>query len=153
MSSATVLLAGAYVLMNGWAYAGAVLAIAALWTLGQQRGVLALASVSLVGMAALAAFGVAQGISQAAALLACVFALTTWDIDRLVHRLSSVDHVEHRDTLIHGHLYQLAVVVGLGMIVGLISGALRLNISFGVVLGLGLLALWALSRLARSAKQ
>jgi hypothetical protein len=149
LAGALALLAGAYALMGGWAFAGAVVAVGALWAFGMRRRAMALVSVGLAGLTLLAAFGLAQGLSAAPVLLAGVLALAAWDMARLLHRLGSVEHIENRDVLIRQHLTQLAGVCVAGLLIALAASIIRLNLSFAAVFALGLLALWALSRLSR----
>lgn len=149
LAGALALLAGAYALMGGWAFAGAVVAVGALWAFGMRRRAMALVSVGLAGLTLLAAFGLAQGLTAAPVLLAGVLALAAWDMARLLHRLGSVEHIENRDVLIRQHLTQLASVCVAGLLIALAASIIRLNLSFAAVFALGLLALWALSRLSR----
>lgn len=150
LAGALVLLAGAYALMGGWAFAGAVVAIGALWAFGMRRGAMALVSVGLAGLTLPAAFGLAQGLPAAPVLMAGMLALAAWDMARLLHRLGSVAHIENRDLLIRQHLTQLAGVCGAGLLIALAASVIRLNLSFAAVFALGLAALWALSRLSHS---
>lgn len=150
LASALILLAGAYALMGGWAFAGAVIAIATLWAFGMRRRAMGLVSVGLASLILLAAFGLAQGLPAMPVLLAGVLALAAWDMARLLHRLGSVEHIENRDLLIRQHLTQVAGVCGAGLLVALAASVIRLNLSFAAVFALGLAALWALSRLSRN---
>ncbi len=149
LAGALALLAGAYALMGGWAFAGAVVVVGVLWAFGMRRRAMALVSVGLAGLTLLAAFGLAQGLPAAPVLVAGVLALAAWDMARLLHRLGSVEHIENRDVLIRQHLTQLAGVCVAGLLIALAASIIRLNLSFAAVFALGLLALWALSRLSR----
>ena len=149
LAGALALLAGAYALIGGWAFAGAVVAVGALCALGMRRGTMALVSVGLAGLTLLAAFGLAQGLPAAPVLLAGVLALEAWDMARLLHRLGSVEHIENRDALIRRHLTQLAVVCAAGLLLALAASVIRLELSFGAVFALGLAALLILSGITR----
>lgn len=150
LAGALVLLAGAYALMGGWAFAGAVIAVGALWAFGMRRRAMGLVSAGLAGLIALAAFGLAQGLPAMPVLLAGVLALAAWDMARLLRRLESVAHIEDRDLLIRRHLRQLAGVCAAGLLIALAASVIRLNLSFAAAFALGLAALWALGRLSRA---
>lgn len=149
LAGALVLLAGAYALMGGWAFAGAVVTIGALCAFGMRRGAMALVSVGLAGLTLLAAFGLAQGLPAAPVLLAGVLALEAWDVARLLHRLGSVEHIENRDALIRRHLKQLAGVCAAGLLLALAASVIRLELNFGAIFALGAAALLILSGIAR----
>ncbi len=155
LAGALIVLAGAYALMGGWAFAGAVIAVGALWAFGMQRRAIGLrapsaVSVGLAGLILLAAFGLAQGLPAAPVLLAGVLALAAWDMARLLHRLQSVEHIENRDLIIRQHVTQLAGVCATGLLIALAASIIRLDLSFAAVFALGLVALWALARLSRN---
>ena len=150
--AAGFLLAVTFGLLGGWAFAGAAIAVAALWAFGRRRGWMGLVSLGLFGMIGLAAFGLLQGLPALPVLLAGTLALAAWDLCRLEHRLAAVEQVENRDLLIQQHLVQLAGVCGAGLLVALAATVIRISLSFLAVFALGLLALWALNRLSKAVR-
>lgn len=80
-------------------------------------------------------------------LLAAVAALGAWDLDHFLRRMSSVERVEFTSGLGRNHLRRLGMCEVLGLLAGLPALFLRINLSFGWVALLVLVAVITISQI------
>jgi hypothetical protein len=129
-----------------WAGASLCVAIGLVW-LAQSRGAHWATDACLAGWVGLAAFGAWQGLLAGWMLLGLVAALAAWDLDHFAERLRAAGHVAQRTELTRAHLRRLAIVVGMGLLLGSIALGVRYELTFGWALLVAALAIYSLSRL------
>lgn len=146
------LMAG-YGLRGMWLAALPIAALGLLWLVAWRRGPHSprqaewLASLALVGTAALAGVGAAGlGAGLGWMLAALVASLSTWDLHHFRRQMAQAAHVEARADLERRHLQRLFLVDGLGLLIGLVALQVRTRLSLGVLLLLGLVAMFGLNR-------
>ena len=144
---ATLALAISYAGQALWAGAGLSAAIGLLWLAGQWRGANWVADACLAGWVGLAAVGAWQGLAGGWMLLSVVAALAAWDLAHFAERLRGAGHVASRAELTRAHLTRLAIVAGIGFLLGGIALGVRLELTFGWALLVAALAIYSLSRL------
>jgi hypothetical protein len=133
-------------LAGDWLGVAVVVALGLLWLIGQWRGPAWTSSVGLVGFVLLAAAGLLLGLGPGWMLLGLVAALTAWDLDGFLRRLDSVEWVERRSEVERRHLLRLLLVDALGLALAALALGVRLDLSFGYLILLGLVAAWGLGR-------
>lgn len=143
------------VLSGGWLIALLAAAAAALWLADYARAQHRLASPMLVAFVVLAAVSAGLPGGRALAPLAVVAALAAWDLDRFAARMDAVAATDEaqraeRRRLEVQHLYRLAVVAVLGLALAWLAEAIRVELSFGWAIVLGLLAALGLAALVRA---
>lgn len=151
IATAAVVLGGAWLTAGSWIVAIAVGGLALLWAWG--RGSQRLANAMFVGLVAVAAFGVLQGVMPGAMLLGSLAALAAWDLNALARRLGEVEHVAEIDRLGRRHLEHLGIVLVVG---GILGGAAMLgsvSLSLAGAIGLGAIAVVGLRWILRATAQ
>lgn len=141
-------LAAAYLLAASWAGAAAGLALGALWLLGQRYRWPPAAALGLGASTTLAALGLwlDDGAGTALlALLAVVAALCAWDLEGLARLLARYPFVGDQADLERRHLARLLAVAALGLLLGGVTLALQIRLTFLPALALTLLVLLGLS--------
>jgi hypothetical protein len=103
-------------------------------------------SVMLLLFTAQAAFGILAGLPAVWMLLCLAAALSAWDLEYFLRRVSSVEREAAAHSLARQHLRRLAAVIGAGLLAG--GAALLIQARFTLVAELlaGLLAILALSQ-------
>ena len=76
-------------------------------------------------------------------------ALAAWDLHDFARRLQDVENASNAHALERPHLTRLGIVSGLGLLFGALALNIRIDLGFGVVFALGLVAVVGLSRLVR----
>lgn len=142
-------LALAYGLHGWWIAALVILIVGALWLLAQRLGWSWVAHVALVLFVSAAAFGLGQDLPTGWMLFGLVAALSAWDLDHFAHRLDGAERVQRARLLGRRHLRRLLIVDGLGLLLGGAALTIQVQLDFGLILLLGLLALLGLSRAVR----
>ncbi len=118
-----------------------------LWSLAGQRSRWGWpASVSLVAFIGAAAYGIWQGGPAGWLLFSVVAALAAWDLDHFARRLQQTGQQEMALELQQAHLKRLALVAGLGLLLGGLALSLRIELNLGWACFLGLLTIIGLSR-------
>jgi hypothetical protein len=150
-----------FVLAGAWQLGLLAAGLGGLWITARRQGWSGAASPLLLGFIVLAALGVALPGGAIWAPLCLVAALAAWDLDRFAGRLNSVGahpaategaegaddetrHLERR------HLWRLAVVSGLGLVLSWAGQAIHFKLDLTVMLILGFVAILGLSRAVRS---
>jgi hypothetical protein len=89
------------------------------------------------------------GLPAWLALAAVLLTLAAWDLGRFVRRLSLALDATAAARLERIHLLRLGLTLGVGLLLGGLALIVRTPLDFGWALGLGILAIFALSRVAR----
>jgi len=144
---AAIILAVAYAVGGVWKVSPILLAMGALWWVGQKRHWNLFAPVALVGFVVAAAVGLWMSLPAGWMLAGVVAALSAWDLDYFARRLGSVERVEMRPALERLHLRRLVSVDGLGLLLAGMALVVQYKLSFDVVLVLGLVAVLGLSQM------
>ena len=113
--------------------------VSLIWLSGLWRGWTWSANVGFVGFAAVAALGAWLGMWPAGMLVALIMALVAWDLHRFLLRLGSADYVIDALNLQKIHLRQLAIVTGVGLVLGILALSIELNLGLGWVILIGLI--------------
>ncbi len=142
---ATLVLLLVYLLTDRVDLATLAVGVGLVWFLGVWRGWTWSANVGLVGLAAAAALGAWLGMSPTGMLVALIVALIAWDLHRFWLRLGSVDYIIDVSDLQKIHLRQLAIVAGVGLVLGILALNLELNLGLGWVILIGLVVALGLS--------
>jgi hypothetical protein len=98
---------------------------------------------------ALTVWGMWLGLPAGLALVAVLLTLAAWDLGRFVRRLSLALDATAAARLERIHLLRLGLALGGGLLLGGLALIVRTPLDFGWALGLGILAIFALSRVAR----
>lgn len=108
----------------------------------------------LAGLVGLAAVGAGTGAPPAGMLAAVAVALAGWDLHRFGTRLAEPQPAGERSSLRRLHLWRLAMVIALGLIVGGIGleTQVKLNLGWAIFWGVMLVASlsWAVTMLRRN---
>ena len=144
---AEIVLAMGYAVGGTWKVLPILLAMGALWWIGQRRRWNFLASVALVGFVVAGALGLWVGLPAGWMLVGMVAALSAWDLDHFARRLRGVERVEMRLALERFHILRLVSVDGLGLLLAGVALAVQYKFSFDVALVLGLVAVLGLSQM------
>lgn len=135
----------AYALGALWLPAAAILLLGAAWIVGQQlswRG----GAWPMMGLfVVVAAAGAWLELNPILLVVGLIAALSAWDLDGFARQLRRVDAVEQEQGLQRRHLRRLLLVDGLGLLLAVLALNLEIDLSFGVALILGLIALLGLS--------
>jgi hypothetical protein len=139
----------AYALGALWVLAAAIIVLGALWLLRHRLGWLWATWPVVLLLVAAAVAGTWLALNPILLLVGLTAALSAWNLDHFVRQLGEVDAVEQERTLKHLHLRRLLIVDGLGLLLAVLALTIRIRLSFGVALTLGLIALLGLSRAIR----
>lgn len=145
---AAACLVAAHTLGGSWDWAAACLGLGGLWLLGRWRDWAPAAPVGLAastGLAGLSLWLDGRPGTALLALLAVVAGLCAWDLDGLARRLARYPFVGDRAGLERRHLARLLVVAALGLVLGGVTLAIQIRLTFLPALLLSLLALLGLS--------
>ena len=143
---AALLLAAGYAVRALWPWALGSVAIGGLWVAGQQRGWGWTATPGMVGLVGLTTAGIFLGLPVLWMLACATAALVAWDLSHFAQRLSEAGRVEDTAALQRARRRRLAIVAGLGLLLGGTALIARVELGFGIALLLGLLAIVGLSR-------
>jgi len=157
-------------LSNGLQFALFFVALGLLWLVGQRYAIRASATLGLLGFTVGALLGAWFGVESGWLLIGVTAALVAWDLHYFVQHIregenadveAQADEDVQTDTppyqnarvLERAHLQRLGIVSGLGLPLGVLAMTVQLTLRFSVVLGLGLIAIFGLSRLVRYLRQ
>jgi hypothetical protein len=146
---ATCALVAGYAIGGYWIWILPILGLAALWLLGQRRGLKWVASVELLHFVGFAVIGIWQGLSYGLMLLGLIAALAAWDMDSFQQRMEDVKRVDRREDMERKYLRRLLVIEASGALLAFTAVSLTVTYSFGSALLLGLFAVIGLSRTIR----
>jgi prepilin signal peptidase PulO-like enzyme (type II secretory pathway) len=147
------------------------IALGLLWLVGQRYALQAFAGPGLLGFTIGVLLGTLYGVQSGWMLVGITAALVAWDLQHFVQHIHVSEQTETTpedaegrvDVEVRGdaekralerlHLQRLAIVSGLGLLLGTLALTVRLTLSFGVILALGLVAIYGLSRLIHYLRQ
>lgn len=145
------------------------IALGLLWLVGQRYTIQVSAGLGLLGFTIGALLGAWYGVSTGWLLVGVTAALVAWDLHHFVQHMrvaepADADNPEaniayanflsdNMRALERAHLRRLALVSGLGLLLGGLALTVRLTLGFGAVFALGLVAIFGLSRLIRYLRQ
>jgi hypothetical protein len=145
--------AAGYALAARWAEALLCALVGAGW-LAAARGRLGWGmSAGFLLLVGLCAFGALSRVPPGWGLVGVVAALAAWDLSAFAGRLARAGHVVDEPALWRAHLRRLGPLLGAGLALGTVALLLRLNLSFGWALLLGIVAVVALSRAVASLRE
>lgn len=158
-------------------------ALGLLWLVGQRYAWQAFAGLGLLGFAVGALLGVLYDVQSGWTLVAITAALVAWDLHHFTQHMrvskeqtpvsersetATADTEADADTvrlntrarletearaLERAHLRRLAIVSGLGLLLGTLALTIRLTLRFGFIVALGVVAFFGLSRLIHYLRQ
>jgi hypothetical protein len=134
---ATLSLATGYALAGFWAFTIFVIGAGLLWLSALWRGWRLVISLSIIMVVGTAALGTWLEVSAGWLLFGVVATLAGWDLDDFSYRFGRTERGQGYATLQRIHLQRLAIVAGLGLLLGgiALSFELRLNMWWGLFLG------------------
>jgi hypothetical protein len=142
---ATAALVLGYSHIGAWVWMLPVVALGGLWLLGLWRRWGWVSSVGFVLYVAVAVMGMLLDSGSGWLLLGVGLALAAWDLDSFVRRLRQGQWIEDERDLERHHLLRLSAVGGVGLLLATAALGMTLDLGFGAVLLLGLLAVAGLS--------
>ncbi len=136
----------AYALGALWLPAAAILIFGLAWIVGQRLGWRWVAWLMVGSSVVAAAVGAWLDLSPVLLVVGLIAALSAWDLDGFARQLKRVDAVEQKQVLQRRHLRRLLLADGLGLLLAVLAVTVQVDLSFGLALILGLIALLGLSR-------
>jgi hypothetical protein len=108
-----------------------------LWLIALWRGWRQIIGLSVFLFVGTAAVGTWLEVSTGWLLFGIVAALIAWDLGDFARRFQQTEHIQNYAALQRIHLQRLAIVAGLGLLLGgvALSFELRLNMWWGIFLG------------------
>jgi hypothetical protein len=146
-------------------------ALGLLWLVGQRHALQAFAGLGLLGFATGALLGTLYGVRNGWVLVGITAALVAWDLHHFIQHMRVSEQAEtppedageradiagrtdaEARAMERLHLQRLAIVSGLGLPLGALALTVRLNLRFGIIFALGLVAIYGLSRLVHYLRQ
>jgi len=95
----------------------------------------------------IAAWGLWQGLSAWLALVGVLLALAAWDMGRFMRRQTAVLNEAAAARMERTHLIRLGLALGGGLLLGVLTLLVRVQLDFGLALVIGIVAVVAISRL------
>lgn len=159
------------------------IALGLLWLVGQRYALRIFAGLGLLGFAIGALLGTLYGVQSGWLLVGITAALIAWDLHHFIQHMlanaqltpvsensepTTVDTEVEADTvqlntrvrletearaLERAHLRRLAIVSGLGLLLGTLALTIRLTLRFGFIVALAVVAIFGLSRLIHYLRQ
>lgn len=146
MFSATLILGLGFIFAAHWFGAALAVLLGLVWLIGQLRAAAWGPTFGLVSFVATAAWGVGQQVGPGWLLAGVVAALAAWDLDRFTQRVRQAGMVADEAALTRQHLRRLAPVLAIGLLAGGLALGVTIELSFALILFLGLLVIFGLSR-------
>ncbi len=144
---ATLALALGYTLAGEELLAPAFTILGILWLVGFFRQWRMISSLALVFFVAAAGYAVLKDYSPAFMLVVVVASLSVWDLESMLSCFSRVKPGAVDVDIENRHLLRLAIVAGMGIVLGTITLLVRIQMSLVMGLLLGLVLFAALSQL------
>jgi len=146
ISLATFGLAFGFASRPAWPGVAASVAWGGLWWIGWRRNLTRTISPGLIGVVSLAAFGVWWNLSPFWMLASVIAALVAWDLMDFSQRLARISEVKGEFELRQAHLRRVFSVASLGFVLGGMALSLRVELTLGWAIFLGLLTILGLSQ-------
>jgi hypothetical protein len=135
---------------NGqWGLALVALATGAGWGWAHRQAWRWLSPFAFTVLVGCAVAGLLRDVPVAGLVVGVAAVLAAWDLDGFAARLGRFEPRPDQAKLVKHHLQRLAVVIGLGVILGEAALTLRLTLGLGGVAALGLLAVIILLQAVR----
>ena len=146
-------LAAGYALAGQWPWAVVFTLLGLLGIVGQRRKWEMTSSILLFLFVVGDVNALSQGVAVPWLLISLVAALSAWDLDHFTRRLRKAEQIDKARVLERRHLRRLLIVDGLSLLVAAIALVLQVEISFGVALILGALAVMGISQVVAFLRQ
>jgi hypothetical protein len=134
-------LAAGYLIAGYWMIVPALLLLVISWVFSTKRSPFWLAAISLLGYVILAAVGIVVNLSLALMIIASTIALVNWELIQFKHSTASNSQARSNSALENYHLRSLALAASSGLALALFSSFINLQLPFGVVALLVLIAI------------
>ncbi|MEW5957729.1 MAG: hypothetical protein AB1801_08405 [Chloroflexota bacterium] len=150
---ATASLALGYGLGSSWAGSGLIVAGGLLGLAGRRLNRAWLPDLGLAAAVGVAAGGMWQDLPAGWMLAGVVAALAAWDLAHWERRRRWAAQVSNETGLQRRHLRQVAMVAGVGLLLGGAALSFELEFGLGWAMGLGLLLIFGLGQIVRAARE
>lgn len=130
-----------------WIAIGLVWLLALIWGVGFWRGWGWSENLFFVILVMVCGVGVLMGVWPIWCMIGLFASLMTWDLHRFIWRIRRAKRIQDEERLVQRHLQRLASVLGVGVLMSIAAMLIRLELSFGFAVLLGLLAVIALGQL------
>lgn len=134
-------LAAGYLIAGYWMIVPALLLLVISWVFSSQRSAFWLAAVSLLGYVILAAVGIIVNLSLVLMIIACTLALVNWELIQFKHSTARNSQARSNSALEKYHQRSLALAASSGLALALFSSFINIQLPFGVVALLVLIAM------------
>ena len=151
--TAVFFLALAFALENLWVGLLLSLFIGAVWLAGFWYGRSRLVTVGFVSLIFATVVAVILDVSPTILLTGIALALFAWVMEDVGGQFTAVSDVRGESELIKKHVQWAGGLIGLGWLLGMAALNLQLTLTFGWVLLLGVIVVFALSRFVRRLQQ
>jgi len=130
-------LAAGYTLTGFWPVTIFTVAAGLLWLAALWRGWRPVIGLSIIIFVGLAVLGTWLKVSAGWLLFSLIATLASWDLGDFTHRFGQTEHMQGYAALQRIHLQRLAIVAGLGLLLGgiALNFELRLNMWWAIFLG------------------
>lgn len=135
----------AYILRGFWLIVPVILVMAIFWITSRKKSAFWSASAILLIYVALAVIGVLIDLSTAMMLLGCTSALAFWDLAHFRQSMGNIPPNESQVRLERDRLQSLAASVFTGLLMASLSSLISLQLQFGAIVFLALLAVGCLT--------
>jgi hypothetical protein len=135
---ATLSLAAGYIFAGFWPGAITSIVVGSLWLVALWRSWRPMETLCIILFVGIAALSSWLDVPTGWLLFGIIATLAGWDLGDFAHGFGKTEHVQGYATLQRIHLQRLAVVAGLGLLLGgiALSVELRLNMWWGILLGI-----------------
>jgi hypothetical protein len=136
--------AAGYLFAGYWVAVPALIVLVSVGVFANQRPAFWMAAVALVGSVILAAVGIALDVSPVLMVIASTSALVSWELFHFKHGTTRSAPPQSSSTLENYHLRSLAAAASAGLIFALLTMLVNLQLPFGIVALLVLIAIGGL---------
>jgi hypothetical protein len=151
--TAVLFIGTAYGLANYWAGLLLSLLIGIVWLVGVWLDRSWLTMLGLVGLVLITAVAGLLGFSPILLLTGIALGLFAWTMGNFSHQITAVPNVRDEPQLIKKHMQWAGGTIGLGWLLGVVALKVQFTINFWWALVLGIVVIFALSRLVRRLQQ
>jgi hypothetical protein len=143
----TGLLAWGYVSGGEWVTALALLGLGVLWIAAETWHQKWFSPAAAAVLALVSAVGLSYGLPALTVFASAALGLAAWDLSVYLQRIRLASPDDDIPGLEGRHLLWLAMITGTGFLLSVLSGLVPVRLSFGWMLLLVLVAVYALARL------
>ena len=123
-----------------------VVLLGVFWITGHYKGWSWLGSMMFFVFVGFCTVGLYFNLSGEWLFLGLIGTLAAFDMSRFEQRKAKAGMIKRKHDLEKRHLLRLVIVILLSLVLGIITASIKINIEFGAVLTLGLLAVLCLNR-------